>query len=248
MRSDMKKVVTERPRSGGGVKSPKGERRQWQGYEQEDYPKREKIRAKWGNDGKNFTDVLGPLYHYLLKQVGRKWDAVYSEICANLPKTSMQNRHVYTHIWQFVERHVKIVDGVACYNHGRGLGQPIISWGRHAQLYIHPGNGLLCKAKKWKSYKDRHREKPAPLVPGIKVYPGVQYHKVGGIWYEVAVRKCAIEPDKLPSVPWNTRVNDEVLERTYESPAQAAFVYGGNYQPVSKRRLNKREMKFAGLQ
>ena len=54
--------------------------------------------------GKVFTDVLGPLYRYLLKQVGRKWDAVYSEVAESLPKTSVQNIHVYTHLWQFVEK------------------------------------------------------------------------------------------------------------------------------------------------
>src|SRR6266404_1978920 len=82
MRSDMKKVVTERPRGGGGVKTPKGEKRDWQRHAVEDLPKRERIRAKWDhtNGGKYFTDVLGPLYRFLLKQAGRPWDNVYSEI------------------------------------------------------------------------------------------------------------------------------------------------------------------------
>ena len=214
MRSDMKKVVTERPRSGGGIKSPKGDARAWQEFAAEDYPRREKIAVKWSRYSKNFTDVLGPLYHYLLKQVGRKWDAVYSEICANLPKTSMQNRHIYTHIWQFVEKHVLMVNGLACYNHGRWIGEPLISWGRFTQLYIHPGNGLLCKAKKRISFKSRYRPQPEPLVPGIKVYPGVQYHKVKGVWYEVVVEKYALEPvftNGTYLLPTAT-INDEVLD------------------------------------
>jgi hypothetical protein len=246
MRSDMKKVVTERPRGGGRGKTPKGERKVWQDCAPEDYPKREKIRVKWG-DGKWFTDVLGPLYRYLLKQVGRPWNAVYSEICANLPKTSMQNRHVYTHIWQFVEKDVKIVDGVACFGQGYWRDTPIISIGRYAQLYIHPGHGLLCKARKHKSYKHRRREQPAPWSPGIKVYPGVQYHKLGNVWYEVKVRRYVLEPDQLQRVTYAMQVTDEVLGRTYESPAQAKFIYGGNYLAVSKRPLNGREIKFAGL-
>ena len=58
MRPDFKKVVTERPRSGGGVKTPKGDKRQWQRYDVEDYPKREKLRAKWDRCGsKHFTDA-----------------------------------------------------------------------------------------------------------------------------------------------------------------------------------------------
>jgi hypothetical protein len=249
MRSDMRKVITERPRGGGGIKFPKGEKRTWHGYDAEDYPKREKIRAKWLNHrgAKDFTDVLGPLYRYLLSQVGRKWDAVYSEICRNLPKVSVQNKHVFTHVWQFVARYVKVIDGVPCYNEGRWLGQPIVSVGGNAQLFVHPDNGLLCKAKKWRGYKNRHRMKPASLVPGIKVYPGVQYHKVGTIWYEVKVRKCTIEPDKPDRFGYSTTVKDEVLGRSYASPAEAAHVFGGNYQAVSKRPLNGREIKFAGL-
>src|SRR5207248_1341270 len=137
MRSDMKKVVTERPRSGGGVKTPKGEKRAWQRHALDELPKREQIRAKWdrGPGGKVFTDVLGPLYRFLLKQVGRPWDAVYSEVAQHLPKTSLQNQHIYTHLWEFVEKNVILVDGVACYHDGRDHGIPIRSAGRYAQLY-----------------------------------------------------------------------------------------------------------------
>lgn len=255
MRSDMKKVVTERPRSGGGVKTPKGDKRVWQECAAEDYPQREKIRVKWVSQygGKNFTDLLGPLYRYLLRQVGRKWDAVYSEICAHLPKTSMQNRHIFTHLWEFVERHVKIVDGVACYIYHRRFdlrraGQEIVSRGRYAQLYIHPGNGLLCKAKKWKSYKYRNREKPAPPAPGIKVYPGVQYHKLDGVWYEVKVEKYRPVDLSLGfALPHAGSIQDAVLNRTYKDMAELSQVYGGRYLAVSKRPLNGRELKFAGL-
>lgn len=250
MRSDMKKVLTERPRAGGRIKSPKGDKRQWQKCSAEDYPKREKIRVKWTSSfrGKVFTDVLGPLYRFLLAQVGRKWDTVYGEIARNLPKTSMQNIHVYTHLWEFVIKDVKIVEGVACYNGGRLDGEPITSFGRYSRLYVHPKSGLLRKAKKSKRprlFGYYHDRAPEPVMPGIKVYPGVQYHKVDGVWYEVEVRKCTFEPTALK--PCVFPVKDEVLGRSYDSMEQLALVYGGRYLAVSKRPLNKREIKFAGL-
>lgn len=248
MRSDMKKVVTERPRGGGGVKSPKGEKRSWQRHGIDELPKREQIRAKWvrTNGGKHFTDVLGPLYHFLLKHVGRPWNAVYSEIARNLPKTSMQNRHIYTHLWQFVEKNVVIIDGTACYNDGRAHGVPIRSAGRYAQLYINPVTGLLCKAKKGRTRYGYPWPPPEPVQPGIKVYPGVQYHKVKGVWYEVAVRKYPtarepFDPTKLGAI------KDDVLGRSYRNQDEQAAVYGGNYLAVSKRMLKKREIRFAGL-
>lgn len=250
MRSDMKKVLTERPRAGGRCKSPKGDRRQWQRCSPEDYPKGEKIRVKWISSyrGKVFTDVLGPLYRFLHRQVGRKWDTVYGEIARNLPKTSLQNLHVYTHLWQFVIKDVRVVDGVPCFQGGYRDGQPILSFGRRAQLYVHPGTGLLCKAKQG-DRRYRYGVPAEPLVPGIKVYPGVQYHKVHGVWYEVQVQKYRDELSTGQPVPayLGYHIKDDVLGRTYDSLEQLMMVYGGRYLAVGKRPLRKREIKFAGL-
>lgn len=248
MRSDMKKVVTERPRSGGRIKSPKGDRRQWQRYEMEDCPKREKIRAKWKSWRKDFTDLLGPLHRFLLGQVGRPWDIVYSEIARNLPKTSLQNLHVYTHLWQFVLKEVRMINGVACHNRGYWAGVPIASWGRYPQLYIHPLNGLLCKAKPGNAQPRYHRPpKIETTLPGIKVYPGVQYHKVRGVWYEVAVEKRHVAGEMENRYPYRHGIKDEVLGRYYESEAKWIEIYGGRYLAVSKRPLKGREIRFAGL-
>jgi hypothetical protein len=246
MRSDMKKVVTERPRGGGGAKTPKGEKRAWQRVAVEELPRREKIRAKWIRHGaKHFTDVLGPLHRFLLGQVGRPWDLVYSEIARNLPKTSVQNIHVYTHLWQFVEKNVILIDRVPCYGDGFYHGVPIHSHGGRTQLYVHPSNGLLCKAKPGRS---RYGYRSTPLEvfePGVKIYPGVQYHKVQGVWYEVQVQKHAPHPYVHPGVL--ERLKDDVLGRSYKDLNELTKIYGGRYLAVSKRPLKKREVLFAGL-
>jgi hypothetical protein len=242
MRADMKKVVTERPRGGGGVKTPKGEKRDRSRCDTEELPKREKIRAKWthSNGGKYFTDVLGPLCRYLLKQVGRPWNKVYSEIAANLPKTNVQNRHVYTHVWQFVEKDVLVIDGVPCYRAGRVHGQPLYAGGRTEQLYVHPINGLLCRVKKRRPL----RREPV-MQPPVKAYPGVQYHRLNGVWYEVKVRP---HPRAVPTERVsNNSIRDEVLERTYYNVDELKRVYGGYYIATSKRRLTKREIRRACL-
>ncbi len=249
MRSDMKKVVTERPRAGGGIKQPKGSNRQWQRYDEDSYPKGEKIRAKWTkgyDNAKEFTDVLGPLYHYLLKQVGRKWDAVYSDVVKNLPKGSVQNDHIYTHIWQFVEKNVVIIDGQACYNGTRTHGVPIRSSGRYDQLYVNPVTNLLCKAKKGKNRYSYGYSEHEPYLPGVKVYPGVQYHKVKGVWYEVKVEEIK---GKLADGVFTVfgGIKDEVLGRRYHSTSQLREVYGGDFIATSKRQMKKREIRFANL-
>jgi len=244
MRPDLKQVVTERPRSGGGFKTPKGSKREWQRHEIEDYPKREKIRAKWHYMGaKQFTDVLGPLYGYLLKQVGRPWDKVYSEITQNLPKGTTQNDHIYTHIWQFVERDVIIVDGEACYKGHRIHGVPIRTSGRYTQMYINPDTGLLCKAKKGKNAYIYFSPERGTYLPGIKAYPGVQYHKLNGVWYEVKVKEYK-GAEYMGGGYFDSSIKDEVLDRNYRDIESLKKVYGGYYIAVSKRQLKKREIKF----
>jgi hypothetical protein len=244
MRPDMKKVVTERPRVGGGYKSPKGDMRAWSRYDAEETPKREAIRRKWqsGPGGKVFTDVLGPLYRYLLKQVGRPWDKVYSEIAQNLPKTSVQNRHVYTHVWQFVEKDVVILDGVPCYNGGGAHGRPLYANRRYQQLYVHPVTGLLCRAR-----KRYPAHTPPRIEPGIKVYPGVQYHKLDGVWYEVIVRPHPRTVEMPGNLRYPLSIVDTVLQRRYVSLQELVHVYGGYYIAVSKRRLTRREIRAACL-
>ena len=84
MRSDMAKVVTERPRRGHGNPSKKwGRRLRKHEYDAEDHgPTRAAIarRHQYGWNAKEFSDLLGPLRRYLHKQVGRPWDKVWSEI------------------------------------------------------------------------------------------------------------------------------------------------------------------------
>src|SRR5262249_26333820 len=160
------------------------------------------------------------------------------EVARNLPKTSVQNRHVYTHLWQFVEKDVVLVDGVACYSAGRSQGTPIQSYGRYAQLYVNPVTGLLCKAKKGKRRRWYEREL---YRPGVRAYPGVQYHDINGVWYEVKVRKFVPPPTPFGKLPYSTSIRDEVLDRTYQDANELIRVYGGLLIAVSKRRMNKRQ-------
>lgn len=249
MRPDISKVVTERPRSGGGIKEPKGSRRDFQRIGMEDAPKREKIRQKWKShysQTKEFTDVLGPLYRFLLKQVGRPWDKVYSEIAEQLPKDTMQNIHIYTHIWQFVERDVQIINGKPCHKGSIVDGLPIVSDGKYEQLYIDPNTKLLRKAKKGKQHF-RYSEPYRKASPGVVVYPGFQYHKIKGVWYGVKVRQYPLSRDIFGNVMNFGSINDKVLDCYHHSLEDLKKVYNGLWLAESKYRLTKKEIKAACL-
>ena len=97
---------------------------------------------RYARESKEFSDLLGPLRNFLYAQVGRKWDAVYSEMNATLDKRSLQGKHIWTHVWQYVERNVVFVAGVPYANRRFGVGLYPLDG-----LYVHPASGILLHAK-----------------------------------------------------------------------------------------------------
>jgi hypothetical protein len=144
MRSDMAKVLVERPRGGGGDSIGKGYRKELQRTPVEELRTREGIKARSRRNPKWFTDHLGPLRRFLLSQVGRPWDLVYSEICQGVRKGFPVREHFLLHVYQYVERQVILIDGIPCHGEGRNYGSPLKNYGGQ-YLYVCPKSGLLKK-------------------------------------------------------------------------------------------------------
>ena len=142
MRSDMAKVLVERPRGGSG--RSKGYRKGLQRTPVDELPTREGIKDRYRGNPKWFTDHLGPLRRFLLSNAGRPWDLVYSEICQGIGKGFPVREHFLLHVYQYVERHVILVDGVPCYSDGYAHGLPLKNFGGR-YLYVCPKSGLLKK-------------------------------------------------------------------------------------------------------
>src|SRR5215467_9380627 len=123
MRSDMKKVVVERPRWGSRGRNRKfGARLRYiEDHDYEEQPKKalgfESYRsAKYAE--KEFTDVLNPLERFLRSNLGRPWDKVYSELCAGLDKRKTTGLHIFQHLKHMVKTDCYFgVDG-KLYTHG----------------------------------------------------------------------------------------------------------------------------------
>jgi hypothetical protein len=125
MRSDMDKVIVERPRHGSRMRGPgKGYRRAFARCAWEDQPKREKIRL---DRSKHLNEHLGPLRRYLRSQVGRPWSKVHAEICARISRDSAVQDHVRDHVDDYVETQVEYINGVACHAAGWRIGRPLLS-------------------------------------------------------------------------------------------------------------------------
>jgi hypothetical protein len=237
MRSDMATVVTERPRSGGRLKTPKGSKREYQReVRNEAESHREKIRQKWGWEHKQFTDVLGPIYGYLLSQVGRPWNDVFSEICQHLPANSLNTSHVRDHIKQFVEINVIMIDD---YPHDTE-GHSITNRGRYPfAYYVHPETGILCKLKQkqWITRKGYKKPKAGINVPGE---PLKQYHCIDSIWYILTLKPA-------PKYSSHRTQEYDIGYKCRLDYNERVKIYGGDLVSMDKRQLNGKEVKKAGL-
>ena len=151
MRDDIAKLLCERQRIGSRSKSLKtGMKLDPRIDYDDDYdwgPQRLSIarRRQHGWNSKTLNENLRPLYQFLDKSVGRDWNDVYSEICANLNPTKAIDFHVFQHLGWHVDLH----------RHGRHDHR------YYGGLYV-DDDGILCKAP--------HRRYERPVAPTTKLY------------------------------------------------------------------------------
>ena len=180
MRSDMAKVIVERPRGGRLRKSrQKGYRRYLQRAAAAGLPTRECMLGRWKGGTKFFSEHLGPLCKFLRSQVGRPWNKVHSEICRHVRPDSVVQNHILTHVWDEVAVHVVLTNGVPCFAEPPLTGRALSP----GDLYVCPKSGLLKIAK----------PRPRRQVRRLMLSENLQYHLVNGIWLEVRLRK--LPPD-----------------------------------------------------
>lgn len=236
MRPDMFKVIVERPRGGGGV------RHRECSVDDENLPSHEgmsrphKIRGnyKWLNEN------LKPLQRFLERRVGRRWDDVYSEICANLRPRSTVQQHVRDHVDCFVNRDVRLAPDGSLQS-VPPLGE---SWGRYTQFFVDPRDGALrsLPRRKWKS--------PVKTLTRLVLGPERELIKVKGIWYWVVFADVPAPVRKVRQV-WSKKLR-AMTEEVSLIPTRAvdivtgATVTHGRYRRA-RRQANGRDLRRHGL-
>jgi len=232
MREDMFKVIVERPRT--GWRSMPRCRGRLAG--EDDLPTKigmkrhvtiTRIRSRWLNEN------LNPLKRYLGRQVGRRWDDVYSEICATLDTGHTVKQHVRQHIDDFVVRKV-VSDRDGEWMNGRAH-----PFGRHARVwhqpyYVDPEDGVLKDSMTlWaaRGIVPRSWKHPKPQPdPNVRVLDEMRELRcIDGNWYEIGFH---VEPDALA---WTF----DLVERQLV-PAAKRYA-------VSKRQLSRSELKAFGI-
>jgi hypothetical protein len=245
MRKDMDRILVGRPRRGGN--SPKGTGRGKDSRNMEDLPAKESMKHRWRKgDLKELNENLAPFYRFLDKQVGRPWNDVYSEIREQINANSAVQLHILQHLEQHVELHVEIDE--------EGKPRAHSGWRRSYEiegLYVCPKSGLL-KENKLPSWKKR-RAHPAP---NYIVIEGKTYVESEHGWFEIelvpAPRIFVRNPGwTLGSGRSYNTVSSEPhwdsLHKKRMTVSELNAFYGRDVRCVTKRSLNKKELKKLGL-
>jgi hypothetical protein len=171
MRSDMHHLLVERPRGGyrGGHDSRSARRSQTElgsirttrdveliedaAVPLRSSTARETRKTKW------LSENLAPLARFLASRVGRRWDAVYGEIRAQVDFHDPIRLHILQHLWGYVARHVVIIDGVP---HDLHWG-PLHRFRFHNHFYVCPTSGLLLRVP-----ERPRREPPDPSAAALR--------------------------------------------------------------------------------
>jgi len=221
MRSDMAKVIVERPRYGSTMRGhAKGYWRKLQAIPADELPKRERIKPSHGRT-KSLNEHLRPLQRYLHKQIGRPWDKVFAEICAFISRNSAVQDHVRDHVGDFVAVNVIEIDGVLHEVAWWGRLIPLEKGWRYATLYVCPRTGLLKNLGK-KSRRSKH-EKESPTIH-VTIDYQVTFIRRRGVWHRLQLKPI---PKKRHNVIHAVVANvfDSFLQKLV-TRAEAVSFYG----------------------
>jgi hypothetical protein len=234
MREDMFKVIVERSR--GGRARIQGMRDRLS--EDGDLPIKIGVRrhvaitrrkTKWLNEN------LNPLERYLRKQLGRSWNAVYSEIASTLSPGHVVKEHVRLHLGDFVTE-------VAIGRNGEWISKgserrrvQTMPW--RQRFYVDPDDGTLKEsAKLWQSLKiddPRRRKRRDEVDPNVRVLDKTrELRRVDGIWY-------AFEFDQKPKYELDPLVYDHFTK---------VLVSIRRRHAISKRQLSRAELRAHGIE
>lgn len=152
MRSDMFKVIVERPRAGGYGKPSNGRKKEKSKKDYDNYPLHESTARKHRpySAYKELNENLAPLQRFLHSRVGKHWDKVFSEICERIDMRSAVKKHIRDHVksmvWTEVEQHR---DGSIWTKGAYPWRIDYVEhyYRQHHHLYVHPTTGILTKAR-----------------------------------------------------------------------------------------------------
>lgn len=258
MRKDMNKVIDEAYRYGRSLVLKPGRPQR----DVENQATREGIRrpyqSGWGRCMKESSDHTTPLRRFLDKQVGRKWDAVFSEICRTYDARNPVNRRILELVARFVTSR-----GLSAQN---GQVVEFSSYGAPSEprgLFVHPQSGLLCKSI-GPSYMDHYRKAEAERQKKVDARSKVvskskKLVKVQDVWFivefavvtpprEMAVGYTDVAGGKrlLKLIDTESICRDVLTGEAFRETLEGYYTKIGLEYAKSKRQASHKELKQFG--
>lgn len=225
MRSDMAKVIVERPRVGSRSPSrKKGYRKYLQSMPIDELPRNEPMLGRWKGRAKWLNEHLGPMRRFLRSNVGRPWNKVHRDLCEHVSFDNAVQGHVLSHIYDYVHLHVEVEDNATVYSRP-GLRQRC-KLGENT-MYVCPNSGIL---KVVRANLQRH--------PNTRISSSehTQYLYRDKVWWEVQLRST----QNVAGDRWDVWLERDVSQLTERD---CILSYGDNLFATSKRPLSPEETR-----
>jgi hypothetical protein len=218
MRSDMHKVIVERPRRlGDPWSTTRFERKTGKRFVTADVSRATaegdaydsgSTRAPISRHDKELNENLAPLRRFLHAQAGRPWNKVYAEIAQTIDRRSAIGLHVLQHLTDFVDLHPD-------QEH---------RFYRHTDLFVDPATGILRKHKQRRRPRYGTADpKPSNVASNLPIHETLLYRKrrVGDqdLWFRVDFRQAS--PGELIALPDGRDAVAETLPRSQQLIAVA---------------------------
>ncbi|NEO84155.1 MAG: hypothetical protein F6J87_07870, partial [Spirulina sp. SIO3F2] len=181
-------------------------------------------KSKWP------SDHLGPLRKFLRSKVGQPWDEVYSELCQKLDRKTLLGQHVIDHLWDYVERHVELINGIP-YGKGEWRTYKPLKAAWRDQFYVHPETGILHVIDK-QAY--RTQPKPAPKAR-LTIDDEHEYRLLDGLWFLVTFAE--FPPPPIEHVR-DAIAGDLIPRRKLYYPSDRQLY------AIHKKQCNKKEIRY----
>lgn len=236
----MGKVLVERPRPGSrdGSRPRKG---YWKRLQLEltsgDALPREGMKARCGGT-RFFNEHLAPLRRFLQSNTGRPWNMVYGEICKHVDRGNVVQKHILTHLFDYVVTNVVMIDGQPCRGAGTGWrahGEPLRTSHYRDQWYVCPKSGLLRKSK----YVPRASRRPDP--PRHLKLNNKQLCVFRNRRWELISVALLAQPLLEVSPAYDEILQGELQDHRATGARTVRF-HRGNKYTVSRRILSQREL------
>ena len=248
MRSDMAKILVERPRPGSryGRMSRRLARRRQASCNFDQLPAKHGMRRGYDwSDRKELNENLKPLQRFLVSRVGHKWDKVYAEIRARIDPANAVQQHIMTHLYDFVDKARVTPDGqVEFISQWGTIRRSRYSW--REEFYIDPQDGLLKRKitekdrKRWA--QQRKQEQAEEKARRIVLDTMTEFRRIDGIWYRVEYAPLSPRAARTSAGANGTVVTEWHQPKAYDVLKKALVTEGSRYA-AHKRHLTKKELR-----